>query len=60
MMATLARQSHDTACVNHHISTKALRTLILETIRSASTYAISNEAEFTAVPQARPRALLLP
>ncbi len=43
---TLARQSHDTACVNHHISTKALRTLILETIRSASTYAISNEAEF--------------
>ena len=43
---TLARQSHDTACSNHHISTKALRTLILETIRAASTYAISNEAEF--------------
>ena len=43
---TLARQSHDTACCNHHISTKALRTLILETIRAASTYAISNEAEF--------------
>ena len=43
---TLARQSHDTACGNHHISTKALRTLILETIRSASAYAISNEAEF--------------
>ena len=42
----LARQSHDTACSNHHISTKALRTLILETIRVASTYAISNEAEF--------------
>jgi len=42
----LARQSHDTACSNHHISTKALRTLILETIRAASTYAISNEAEF--------------
>ncbi|EOS64276.1 hypothetical protein C814_00451 [Anaerotruncus sp. G3(2012)] len=43
---TLARQSHDSACSNHHISTKALRTLILETIRAASTYAISNEAEF--------------
>ncbi len=43
---TLARQYHDSACSNHHISTKALRTLILETIRAASTYAISNEAEF--------------
>ena len=43
---TLARQSHDSACSNHHISTKALRTLILETIRYASAYAISNEAEF--------------
>ena len=43
---TLARQYHDSACSNHHISTKALRTPILETIRAASTYAISNEAEF--------------
>ena len=43
---TLARQSHDSACSNHHISTKALRTLILETIRAASSYAISNETEF--------------
>ena len=43
---TLARQYHDSACSNHHISTKALRTLILETIQTASTYAISNEAEF--------------
>ncbi|MDB2130108.1 DUF4368 domain-containing protein, partial [Enterocloster clostridioformis] len=43
---TLARQSHDTVCGNHHISTKALRMLILETIRSASAYAISNETEF--------------
>ena len=43
---TLARQYHDSACSNHHISTKALRTLILEAIRAASTYAISNEAEF--------------
>ncbi len=43
---TLALQYHDNACTNHHISTKALRTLILETIRAASTYAISNEEEF--------------
>ena len=43
---TLTRQKHGIACSNHHISTKALRTLILETIRSASAYAISNEAEF--------------
>ena len=42
----MAQQYHDKACSNHHISTKALRTLILETIRSASAYAISNEAEF--------------
>lgn len=43
---TLARQYHDRACSNHHISTKALRALLLDTIRSASAYAISNEAEF--------------
>ena len=43
---TLTRQKYGMACSNHHISTKALRTLILETIRSASAYAISNEAEF--------------
>ena len=43
---TLTRQKHGIACSNHHISTKALRTLILETIRAASTFAISNEAEF--------------
>ena len=42
----LAGQRRTSACSNHHISTKALRTLILETIRAASTYAISNEAEF--------------
>jgi len=33
-------------CSNHHISTKALRTIILETIKATSAYAISNEAEF--------------
>ena len=42
----LAGQRRTSACSNHHISTKALRTLILETIRSASAYAISNKTEF--------------
>ena len=42
----LVGQRRTSSCGNHHISTKALRTLILETIRSASAYAISNEAEF--------------
>ena len=31
---TLTRQKHGIACSNHHISTKALRTLILETMSS--------------------------
>ena len=44
---TLTRQKHGIACSNHHISTKALRTLILETIRSAGAYAISNFSELT-------------
>ena len=42
----LAGQKRSTACCNHHISTKALRELILDTIRTVSTYAISNQAEF--------------
>ena len=42
----LAGQRRTAVCSNHHISTKALRTLILETIRVTSSYAISNEAEF--------------
>lgn len=33
-------------CFGHYISAKALRTLILDTIRTASAYAISNETEF--------------
>ena len=36
----------DTKCFSHYISTKALRALILDTIRAASTYAITNRAEF--------------
>ena len=42
----LGGQRRDKVCSNHHISTKALRTLILETIKVTSAYAISNEAEF--------------
>ena len=45
---TLAHQKHDTACCGHYISTKALRSLILETIRAAATYAISNQEKFAA------------
>lgn len=33
-------------CSSHYISTRALRTLILDTIRMVSSYAIENEAEF--------------
>lgn len=43
---TLSRQKYDKACCSHHISTKALRALILETVRATSAYAVSNEAEF--------------
>ena len=35
-------------CCSHSISTRAVRELLLETIRTASTYAIENEAEFAA------------
>ena len=45
---TLANQKRAKACCGHYISTKSLRTLILETIRSVSTYAISNQEEFIA------------
>ena len=36
----------ETKCHSHYISTKALRALILDTIRLASTYALSNRDEF--------------
>ena len=42
----LAGQKRSAACRNHHISTKALQELILNTIRTISTYAISNQEEF--------------
>ena len=43
---TLAHQKHTHACCGHYITTKNLRTLVLDTIRTVSTYAISNQAEF--------------
>ena len=43
---TLARQKRTAACCGHYITTKALRTLILDTIRTVSTFAISNQAAF--------------
>ena len=42
----LAGQKRSAACCGHHISTKALRTLILDTIRTVSTFAISNQEVF--------------
>ena len=42
----LAGQKRSAACCGHHISTKALRELILETIRTASTFAISDRDAF--------------
>lgn len=42
----LRGQRRPASCSNHHISTKALRALILETIKTASVYAVSNQEEF--------------
>ncbi len=43
---TLAHQKRTSACCGHYITTKALRALILDTIRTVSTFAISNQYEF--------------
>ena len=43
---TLSRQKRNKACSGHYITTKALNALILETIRTASTYAVTNQDEF--------------
>ena len=43
---TLSWQKRAKGCKGHYITTKALRTLILDTIRMVSTYAISNQDEF--------------
>ena len=42
----LSRQKYHPTCTLHYIRTDVVRELILETIRSASTYAIQNEEEF--------------
>ncbi len=43
---TLAHQKRTHACRSHYIRTKAVRELILETIRAASAFAISNQESF--------------
>ena len=43
----LTYQKNLTRCCGHYISTRALRALILETVRTVSAYARSNEKEFT-------------
>ena len=42
----LSFQNLETKCVSHYIGTRALRALLLDTIKTVSTYAISNEAAF--------------
>ncbi len=43
---TLSRQKFLKSCRGHYITTKALNTLILNTIKNVSKYAISNKDEF--------------
>lgn len=43
---TLAHQKRTKACCGHYITTKALRTLMLDTIRTVSTFVIANQDEF--------------
>lgn len=43
---TLAHQKRAKACCGHYTTTKSLRTLILETIRTVSTFAIASQDEF--------------
>ena len=43
---TLAHQKRTHACCGHYIRTRVLRELILDTIRTVSTFAISNPDEF--------------
>ncbi len=42
----LASRNRMDVCCSHYISTKAIQTLLLETIQAASTYAITNQKEF--------------
>ena len=43
---TLAHQKRTHACSGHYIRTKAVRELVLETVRTASAFAIANQDEF--------------
>lgn len=43
----LSRKRETMECSSHHVSTKALRALILKTIQTVSRYELSNEMEFT-------------
>ena len=43
---TLAHQKRTNACCGHYIRTKAVRELVLNPIRTVSTFAISNQEEF--------------
>ena len=42
----LSKQKYQPTCTQHYIRTAVVRELILEAIRSASAYALENEAEF--------------
>ena len=42
------RQRYEKLCCSHSITTKALETLVLETIKRTCDYAVENEAEFAA------------
>lgn len=42
----LSQAKRATKCSSHYITTHAIRTLLLDTIRSVSTYAIANQEEF--------------
>ena len=43
---TLSRRRETRGCTSHSISTQTVRTLLMDTIRTASCYAIENKAEF--------------
>jgi hypothetical protein len=43
---TLSRQKRFKACTGHYITTKSMNALILDTIRTVSTYAVANQDEF--------------
>lgn len=45
---TLTRQRETTCCCSHYVGSNAIRKLILETIRTVSAFAITNEQEFIA------------